>query len=53
MAEFAYNKTKNLSTGYKLFELNYGCYFCIFYKKDFNLYSKLITVEKLFPNVSN
>ena len=33
MAKFAYNNVKNTNTGYTLFELNYGYYLCISYKK--------------------
>ena len=40
MAEFAYNNAKNASTGYILFELNYGYYPRTFYKKDLDLHSK-------------
>ena len=47
IAEFAYNNTQNVSTGYISFELNCKYYFCIFYKKNFNLYSKSKTVKKL------
>ena len=46
MAEFAYNNAKNTNTGYTLFKLNYRYYLCIFYKKNFNLYSKLRIAKK-------
>ena len=36
MAEFAYNNTKNTSTGYTFFELNCGFYPRVFYKEDIN-----------------
>ena len=34
MAEFAYNNTKNTSTGHTLFELNCGYYSKVFFKED-------------------
>ncbi len=34
MAEFTYNNTKNASTDYTSFELNYGFYPRASYKKD-------------------
>ena len=48
MSKFAYNNNKNASSSYIFFELNYKYYFCIFYKKNFNLYSNSKIVEKLF-----
>ena len=47
MAEFAYNNTKNASTSYLLFELNYRYYLCVSYKKDLNLRLKSKIMEKL------
>lgn len=42
IAEFAYNNTKNVSTGHTLFELNCGYHSKVFYQKnvDLNLKSK-------------
>ena len=37
MAKFAYNNTKNASTSYIIFKLNYGYYLCVFYKKNLDL----------------
>ncbi len=34
MAEFAYNNTKNISTGYTLFELNCGYHPKVFFEED-------------------
>lgn len=36
MAEFAYNNSKNINTGYTPFKLNYRYYSCIFYKENVN-----------------
>ena len=47
MAEFAYNNTKNASTGYTLFEFNYRYHLCVFYKEDLDPRSKSKTIEKL------
>ena len=34
MAEFAYNNAKNTSTGFTLFELNFGYHPRVFYEED-------------------
>ncbi len=34
MAEFAYNNTKNASTGHTLFKLNYGFYSFILFEEN-------------------
>ena len=47
MAEFAYNNAKNASTGFTLFELNYGYHPLISYEKDFDLLSQSKTAEEL------
>ena len=39
MAKFAYNNVKNASTGYTLFELNYGYHPRILYKENLDLRS--------------
>ena len=39
MAKFAYNNTKNSSTGHTLFELNCGYHLCVFFEEDTNLCS--------------
>ena len=48
MTEFIYNNTKNTNTSYIFFELNYKYYFCIFYKKNFDLCLKSQTMDELF-----
>ena len=47
MAEFAYNNAKNASSGYTLFELNYGYHPRMSYKNDVNLCFKSKLVDKL------
>ena len=47
MAKFAYNNTKNTSTGQTFFELNNEYHLCVYYKKDLDPHSKLKTMEKL------
>ena len=53
MAEFAYNTTKNASTGYTPFELNCGYHPRVSYKKDLDLRSKSKTVEELSSKLRN
>ena len=48
MAEFAYNNTKNASTGYTLFELNCGYHPYVFYKNNLDSRLKSRTVEEQF-----
>ena len=48
MAKFAYNNAKNANTSNTPFELDCEYHFCVFYKENFNLQSKLKAVEKLF-----
>lgn len=48
IAEFVYNNAKNANTSHTLFGFNYGYYFCIFYKKNLDLYSKLKIAKKQF-----
>ena len=47
MAEFAYNNTKNASTGYMFFELNWGYHPRVLYKKDFDPRSQSKTIQEL------
>ena len=49
MAEFAYNNTKNTSTDFTSFELNYGYHPRVFYKEEeiLNPCSKSKIAEKL------
>ena len=47
MVEFAYNNTKNINTGYTLFELNFGFYLRVFSKKDVNLHSRSKSADQL------
>ena len=51
--KFAYNNIKNTNIKYIFFKLNYKYHFYIFYKEDFNLYSKLKTTKKLFFKLQN
>ncbi len=51
MAEFAYNNTQNVSTGFTLFELNCGYHSSILYKKDIDLYFKLKSANKLLTKL--
>ena len=48
MAEFAYNNAKNFSISHMPFEFNCGYHLCVSYKKDFDFYLKLKSVEELF-----
>lgn len=47
MTEFAYKNTKNASTGFTFFELNYSYYLCVSYQEDINLRSRLKIAKKL------
>ena len=47
MAEFIYNNGKNASTGYTLFELNYGYYLKVLFKEDVDPRSKSCSANKL------
>ena len=47
MAEFAYNNTKNASTGHIPFELNCGFHPRVFFKDDIDLRSKSRSANKL------
>ena len=47
MAEFAYNNTKNTSTGHMPFELICGYYYCVSFEKDTNLHCQSKTADKL------
>ena len=51
MAEFAYNNTKNASTGYTPFELNYDYHLRVFFKEDTNLCSKSKSVDELLSEL--
>ena len=53
IAEFAYNNTKNASTGHTPFELNYGYHLWVFYKKKLDPRSKSKTAEKLSSELWN
>ena len=39
MAKFVYNNAKNAGISYTSFKLNYGYYYCVFFKKDINPFS--------------
>ena len=47
MAKFAYNNSKNGSTGHITFKLNCGYYPRILYKKEVNSHSKSKSADKL------
>ena len=47
MAEFAYNNTKNASTGHMLFELNCGYHPRMSYKEDIDPHSQSKSAHKL------
>ena len=51
MAEFAYNNAKNTNTSYMFFKLNYRYYFCVSYKENLDLCSKLRIMEELFSEL--
>ena len=48
MAKFACNNVKNTSTGYMVFELNYGYHSWVSLEKDLDFYLKSKSVEKQF-----
>ena len=52
MSKFAYNNTKNVSTGHPSFELNYDYYLCVFFEEDTNPRSQLNTAHKLLIELS-
>ncbi len=47
MAEFAYNNTKNVSTGHIPFKLNCGCYLRVSFEKDVGPRSRSRSANKL------
>ena len=47
MAEFAYNNSKNASTGQTPFELNCGYYFWMSYKEEVDFCSQSKSADKL------
>lgn len=47
MAKFAYNNIKNANISPTPFELNYGFYPQVLFKKDINLHSKSYLANKL------
>ena len=53
IVKFAYNNDKNASTDHMFFKLNCDYHFCVFYKEDLDLCSKLKTIEKLFFKLWN
>ena len=53
MAEFAYNNTKNASTGHTLFELNGGYYPRVSYEEDLDPRLKSKTAEELSSEFRN
>lgn len=53
IAEFVYNNAKNASTCHMFFELNYGYYLRVFYKKGIDPCSKSSTIDKLAIKLKN
>lgn len=53
MPEFMYNNIKNASTGYKLFELNYGFHLCVSFKDNTDPHSKSYLANKLANKLKN
>ena len=51
MTEFAYNNTKNASTGYTSFELNCGYHPHVSYEKNIDLCSKSKLADDLASNL--
>ena len=51
MAKFAYNNTKNVSTSYTLFKLNYGYYPKVLFEKNVNPCLKSHSANKLAENL--
>ena len=51
MAEFAYNNSKNASTGYMPFELNCGYHLQISYKEEVNPRSQSMLANKLLAKL--
>ena len=47
MAKFAYNNSKNASTGYTIFKLNSGYHPRMLYKEDVNPHSQSKSINKL------
>lgn len=53
IAKSAYNNTKNISTDYLLFQLNYGYNPQVYFKKKVNYCSKVELAEILFSELTN
>ena len=51
MVKFAYNNTKNISTGYMLFKLYFKYYFWVFYEKNINSCFKFKSKNKLLTEL--
>ena len=47
MAEFAYNNTKNVSTGHMPFELNFGYHPRMLYEEEVNFRSRSKSADEL------
>ena len=52
-AEFTENNAKNSDTGYKLFNLNFRYYCCVFYKKTVNFHSRSNVPDELTRKLKN
>ena len=53
MVEFAYNNTKNASTGFTPFKFNCKYHLYVSYKEDLDLYSQSKTAEELFSKLQS
>ena len=51
IAEFAYNNSKNASTGHTLFELNYGYHLRMSYKEDVDPRSQSKSADELLTEL--
>ena len=51
MAKFVYNNAKNINTGHKPFELNYGYYLCIWFEEDVDLQSRSMLAGELLSDL--
>lgn len=53
MIKFAYNNTKNISTGYLFFKLNYNYYLYMSYEDEVNSYLRFYSINKLAKKLRN
>ena len=53
IAKFAHNNVKNAKMGYKFFELNFGYYLYVLYKKNLHFYFKFKAADELIEKLKN